>query len=229
MDGNACYLCGARLKLGELFDLVRSMELDTQSDVYDVSDGTRLFLRRPKEVSKKLKNEYDPKTNIQIWAKEPGKDAFKPNHLRLLTDLIFLRRARPDKTEQLLSAFDDVFYGEDPCVVYDHVKNIELPDLLRPLDYDLCLHQLFIAEQAIGYKRESQFEPKYLFLQGYVRAILCGYEEVDKLLWSATSKPPSPRYTKEDDSNRKEFNKGRKRLWYLENERTRQEQLFPKP
>lgn len=139
-----------------------------------------------------------------------------PNHLRLLIDLELVRRACPEAVKPILKAFDGVFYGQDPLDVFKQVRDISLPSLLRPLDYDLCLEQLFISEQAIGYQKESIFEPKYLYLHGYIRAVLCGDKEIDKLVWSATRSAPASKFTSKDNKKSKKYDPGRKELWYVE-------------
>jgi len=204
------------LKLEQLLDVVKKLEVGGSRTIYEISDGTFFSIRRPEKVGKNLKNDYEVETNLQIWSKELGKPEFMPNHLRLMIDLELVRRANPQDIWRLLKAFDSVFYGEDPIDIYKKVADIKLPTLLRPLDYDLCLEQLFISEQAIGYRKESAFEPKYLYLHGYIRAVLCGDKEIDKLLWSATRSAPPARFTFKDNKKHKKYEPFCRELWYVE-------------
>lgn len=202
------------MKLEQLLDLVQKLEIGGSKRIYTTSDGTFFSIKRPEKVGKNLKNEYEVETNLQIWAEERGNAEFMPNHLRLMIDLELVRRTHPEEIQRILKAFDSVFYGEDPIDAYRQVADIKLHTLLRPLDYDLCLEQLFISEQAIGYRKNSAFDPKYLYLHGYVRAVLCGHKEIDKLLWSATKSAPATKFTYMDNRKHKKYNPSADNLWY---------------
>ena len=191
------------------------MAVGDSRTIYTTESGDVFYIKRPEMVTKGLKRKYDVKKNLQIWVRESNGNEFMPNHLRILMDLDFKRKAHPDLQERLLKAFDAVFYGDDPGVLADSHSDLTFPSPLRQLDYDLYLEQLFMAEQSVGYTHESQFEPKYLFLHGWIRCVLCGEMEIDRLVWSATRSPPPVRYTEQDNKKHKKFNPNRIDLWYL--------------
>jgi hypothetical protein len=138
-----------------------------------------------------------------------------PNHLRIFLDLEFARRALPSRARDLALAFDAVYKGGDPKVVESQLVDFSLPRPLRPIDYDLCLHQLFIAEQEISYPKESNFDPRYLFLQGWIRTVLSGTWEIDRLLKVAQRFPPGGEFTRLDNRKHPDFQEGAPDLWYL--------------
>ncbi|MDD5474428.1 MAG: hypothetical protein PHU34_09825 [Candidatus Methanoperedens sp.] len=204
------------MKMEKLLEVVKNLEIGSSKDIYESIDGTMIYIKRPEKVGRNVKRKYDVKTNIQIWAREPGKKEFMPNHLRILIDLELKKQVRPELKKTLLLLFDKIYYGDDPKILFESVKDISFPKPLKPLDYDMYLAQLFIAEQGTGYIHESKFDPKYLFFQGWVRCVLSGDLEIDKVCWSATQNAPSPRYTREDNKKHKKYNPNRRELWYIE-------------
>ena len=131
-----------------------------------------------------------------------------PNHLRVFIDLNLRVRSNPDSKKALLLAFDDIFYGKDPLIAIESLSNYHFEHYLNSLPIIASLSQLFIVEQIHGYtsKRDSKYDPPSLFYQGWVRTFIDGPREIDQLSMSASSRqPPSPKYTKMEDKNRKEY------------------------
>lgn len=201
------------MRLGELIDMAKKMQVGEEVRVYSL-EGVDFILRRPEKSGRSLKREYKPETNLQIWIKEKCKDEFMPNHLRILLDLEFKMLFRPEYKEDLLLIFDELFYGEDPDVLYEEVKDLQYPKELRDLRYDLYLTQLFFVEQAVSYSFKSRFDPKYLYLQGWIRCLLMREMEIDKLLWSAMRNPPPVKFTKKDNRMHREYDPNVGPLWY---------------
>jgi len=187
-------------------------------ELYRLSNGITLSLRRPKKVGSGLKRSYDVEKNLQIWHKDKDGKEFMPNHLRILIDLYFKQLERNDLRRDFYHLFDRIFYGEDPREAVKGTENIIFKETRMPLEYPMYLEQLFMVEQTVGYSHESQFDPKYLFLHGWVRVAISGENEIDKLLWSATRSPPPVRFTCQDNKKHKRFNPRKKQLWYLDNE-----------
>lgn len=202
------------MRLEELIDIAEKMQIGEEKCIYKLG-GIEFILKRPKQAGRNLKRKYQPETNLQIWIKE-GNEEFMPNHLRVLLDLEFKMLFRPQYREDLLTIFDRLFYGEDPDVLYEQVKNLEYPKELRDLKYDLYLTQLFFVEQAVSYSFRSNFDPKYLYLQGWIRCLLMREMEIDKLLWAATRNPPPVKFTKKDNRRHREYDPDAKPLWYME-------------
>ena len=203
------------MRLEELLALVEGLDPDSARPIYTASDGSVFSVLRPSRPPRGLKHRYDPRKNVQIWVKEPGRSDFMPNHLRVFLDLEFACRTVPAARRDLAISFDAVFRGEDPKGVMVRLGALPLHDPLRPVDYDLLLHQLFIAEQAIGYPRTSRYDPPYLFLQGWVRAVLSGTWEIDRLLKVAERFPPGDEFTRFDNRKHADFLEQAPQLWYF--------------
>ena len=79
------------------------------------------------------------------------------------------------------------------------------------------LAQLFIIEQEFNYERESNFEPKTLFFQGWIREFIDSPKEIDNMCMSVCSgQPPKAQYTDKENKKNKRYEEKRTSLWYLE-------------
>src|SRR3989338_7493324 len=112
-----------------MFGIVKNLEFDKKTTIFD--NGLQILLVRPSKLSKKFKD-YDVKKNFQIWLKE-GEREFRPNHLRVMMDLNLRVRSRPDLKRELLIAFDNIFYGEDPEKELLKLSNEEFENYLNDL------------------------------------------------------------------------------------------------
>jgi hypothetical protein len=178
-------------------------------------DGLEIFLLRPSKLSRKFVT-YDPKKNFQIWLKG-GEREFRPNHLRVFIDLYLRSKSRPDLKKELLTAFDSIFYGEDPDIAISNLGNENFEHFLNPLRIIAYLSQLFIAEQDYGYHRESKYDPATLFYQGWIRQSIAHNKEIDNICMSiANGQPPMAKFTYLEDKKHKKFDSNFKSLWYLE-------------
>jgi len=196
--------------------------IDLPFEEHDViltdNNGVELSIFRPIKVPKGLRQKYDAKKNFQIWLKEKD-DHFRPNHLRLIIDLDLKVRSRPDLQKELLKAFDDIFYGEDPEIVVKRFNGIKFEHELNSIIIIATLMQLFIVEQAINYTSESKFDPPTLFFLGWVRAVLCRHKEIDNLCMSiGRFQPPPPRFTSMENKKHAKYSPNRPELWYLNEE-----------
>lgn len=200
------------MDLDNLIKELKSLLVGSKKRIY-VESNTEFIAKRPQKPGRNLKRKYSAERNIQIWIKE-GAHEFMPNHLRILLDLEFKLRFYPNYKEDLMLAFDRLYYGEDPNKISEDFKNLKFSKELKSLKYDLYLAQLFFAEQEVGYHFNSKFDPKYLYLQGWIRCVLSRELEIDKLLWSATRNPPPVRFTKKDNKKHKEYDPYVKPLWW---------------
>ena len=211
------------MELKDLIKIAKNLPVGSEEDIYSLNN-THFVLRRPEKQGRNIKREYDPKKNLQIWVREE-RYKFMPNHLRILLDLEFKLLFYPEYKKDLMIAFDKLYYGEDPDAIYEDFKHLKFRKELRDLRYDLYLAQLFFAEQAVSYHFQSKFDPKYLYLQGWIRCVLARDLEIDKVLWSATRNPPPVRYTKKDNRNHKEYDLNAKPLWWVPREEKLLEQF----
>ncbi len=197
----------------ELEKLLIELPFDTPKTIYS-SNKQLLFVSRPSKLSRRFSN-YVPEKNFQIWLKQNDKAAFRPNHFRLMIDLYTRVREFPNSKNDLLLAFDKIFYGEDPIAVQHILDKYDYVQSINPLDISLVLAQLFIAEQNIGFGRESKYNPRSLYIQGWIRTFIDADYEIDQILSRFThNNPPKADYTKQDDKNHSEFNINAYPLWY---------------
>ncbi|KYC48715.1 MAG: hypothetical protein APG12_00024 [Candidatus Methanofastidiosum methylothiophilum] len=209
----------------ELIKEIDSLAIGEKKDIYETHFGEILFVYRPHEVTKNLKREYEVNKNFQIYLKEYNKKEFRPNHLRLLIDINLKLRSNSEERNNLLKAFDDIYYGKCPEIISESLSESLFSMRINYLECNLYLAQLFMAEQDINYKG-SKYDPCRLFFQGWIREVLMGTREIDALCWSVTKyQAPSIRFTCQDNKNHKKYNSNRKELWYLEDNQNCQQKL----
>lgn len=197
-----------------MLKIIQELEFDQKK--FLCADGNiQLFVIRPSKLPKRLKNPYDIKKNFQIWLKE-GEREFRPNHLRMMIDLNLRVRSRPDLKEKLLTIFDNIFYGKDPNEEIKLLGKEKFDHFLNSLMIIANLAQLFIIEQEFNYERESNFEPKTLFFQGWIREFIDSPKEIDNMCMSVCNgQPPKVQYTDKENKKNKRFEENRKLLWYF--------------
>jgi hypothetical protein len=201
-----------------MFKIVKELDFDINQTVFK-ENNFDVYLFRPSRLSKRFAN-YDLKKNFQIWLKE-NERSFRPNHLRVLIDLNLRIRSRPDLKDDLLIAFDKIFYGEDPEKVLEKISIEKFEHFLNPLRITGCLSQLLLIEQEYCYHGESKFEPPNLFFQGWVREFIDNSKEIDNLCMSVCNgQPPLSRYTIKENRKSKQFCNSLKPLWYIEKQKT---------
>lgn len=197
----------------ELERIIIDLPFDEEKEIYS-SKGQTLYVVRPRELSERFK-EYDASKNIQIWLKIDGKKPFKPNHFRLLIDLYTRVRECPESKDILLEVFDRIFYGEDPLKLMHLLDPYTYTQAINPIDIEVVLAQLFIAEQNIGFGKKSKYNPRSLYIQGWIRTFINADYEIDQVISGISyNRPPIVGYTKQDDKNHKEYNPNAKPLWY---------------
>ena len=197
-----------------MFNIVKELEFDTKKAVYKQKD-VEIFLFRPSVLSNRFKD-YDVKKNFQIWLKE-GDREFRPNHMRVFIDLNLRIRSNPQSKRDLLLAFDNIFYGEDPEKELTNLSKLSFEHYLNDLIIIGVLAQLFIIEQEHGYHKESKFEPPTLFFQGWIREVIDNPKEIDNLCMSVCNgQPPLAKYVKLENKKDKKYNPNLSELWYLD-------------
>jgi len=202
------------MKKDKMLEVIKKLPFDKYVSVFK-KDDTEILLFRPSKLSARFK-EYDVKKNFQIWLKG-GDREFRPNHLRVFIDLNLRVRSRPDLKEELLLAFDNIFYGKDPEKELVKFKNEKFEHFLNDLVIIGILAQLFVIEQEYGYHKESKFSPPTLFFQGWMREFIDNPKEIDNLCMSVCNGQPSiAKYTNKENKKGKKYDPKLKLLWYLE-------------
>ena len=203
------------MRLNELTEEIITLPLGEKKTIIIDSEGVELYVIRPETVPAKLKNKYDAGKNFQICIKQNYQD-FKPNHLRVLIDLSLKVKAQPKLKERMLLAFDNIYYGSDPIKEVEQFRDITFPHFLNSMDIIASLSQLFLIEQELNYSRESHFDPKGLFYQGWVREFIDSPKEIEIMCVSAArGQPPNTKYTVRENKKSKKFQPNLVRLWYI--------------
>lgn len=196
-----------------MFAIIKKLPFDTEKAVYRDGNIT-VYLFRPSKLSNRFKD-YNLKKNFQIWLKE-GNRKFRPNHMRVFIDLNLRVRNKPKSKSELLTAFDNIFYGKDPEKELRALEKRKYDHYLNPITVIGVLAQLFIIEQEYAYHKESRFAPLTLFFQGWVREFIDSPKEIDNLCMSvAHGQPPISKYTDLENQKSKRYKKNLKPLWYL--------------
>jgi hypothetical protein len=207
----------------DTFKIVKELQFDIKQVIFN-NKNESLYIFRPSELSKRFQN-YDVNKNFQIWLIE-GNREFRPNHLRILMDLNLRIRSRPDLKKQLLLAFDNIFYGNDPTEEIRELEKENFEHYLNSISTIANLTQLLLVEQEYCYNKESYFDPPTLFLQGWIRQFIDSHKEIDNLCMSvANRQPPSPKYTCMENKKHNKYSSIRKSLWYLDKEHECQSKL----
>src|SRR3989344_6361465 len=199
----------------KIFKIVKELKYDNEFFVCEDENGVKLSIFRPSKLSSRFKN-YDIKKNFQIWIDDTERK-FRPNHLRVMIDLNLRVRSRPDLKRKLLTIFDNIFYGKDPNEEIKLLGKEKFDHFLNSLMIIANLAQLFIIEQEFNYDRESNFEPKTLFFQGWIREFIDSPKEIDNMCMSVCNgQPPKVQYTDKENKKHKKYDEKIGSLWYFE-------------
>lgn len=198
----------------EMKNIVINLTFDTMTEVYNNGEQA-ILIYRPSTLSERFKN-YDVNTNFQIFLRIGDEKPFRPNHLRLLIDLKLRVRELPQAKEALLTAFDKIFYKEDPLYAIESLKHIRFTQYINPIDITAMLAQLFIIEQDIGYGGKSTFNPPSLYIHGWIRTFIEADQEIDQIVYRiCRNTPPAVKYTCQDNKNHPKYNSNATLLWYI--------------
>jgi hypothetical protein len=203
------------MKYDEMVKIITSLNLGERKTIFIDSERAELYVVRPETVPAKLKNEYEACKNFQICLKQNYQD-FKPNHLRVLIDLSLKARAQPKLKNRLLIAFDNIYYGHDPLAEVEQFRDITFPHVLNSIETIASLSQLFLIEQDVNYLKESHYDPKGLFFQGWVREFVDSPKELEIMCVSAArGQPPNTKYTSKENRKSRKYQQNLEPLWYL--------------
>lgn len=198
----------------EMKAIVLGLSFDTMTEIY--SNGKQsIQIYRPSTLSERFKN-YNITTNFQIFLKIGKDKPFRPNHLRLLIDLKLRAREFPQSKEELLIAFDKIFYGMEPLDAIKPLTHIHFTQYINPIDITAILAQLFIIEQDVGYGSKSTFDPPSLYIHGWIRTFIASAQEIDQIVYRiCRNTPPAVKYTCQDNKKHPKYNPNADYLWYI--------------
>ena len=198
----------------EMKEIVLDLSFDTMTEVYNNGEQA-ILIYRPSTLSERFKN-YDVNTNFQIFLRIGDNKPFRPNHLRLLIDLKLRARELSQSKEELLIAFDKIFYVANPLDAIKPLTHIPFTQYINPIDITAILAQLFIIEQDIGYGGKSTFDPPSLYIQGWIRTFISSEQEIDQIIYRiCRNTPPAVKYTCQDNKNHPKYNTNAECLWYI--------------
>lgn len=198
----------------EMKEIVLDLSFDTMTEVYNNGEQA-ILIYRPSTLSERFKN-YDVNTNFQIFLRIGDNKPFRPNHLRLLIDLKLRARELSQSKEELLIAFDKIFYGVNSLDAIKPLTHIPFTQYINPIDITAILAQLFIIEQDIGYGGKSTFDPPSLYIQGWIRTFISSEQEIDQIIYRiCRNTPPAVKYTCQDNKNHPKYNTNAECLWYI--------------
>lgn len=199
------------MEYNKVFEIIKNLEFDVPYTIFG-HNGVEILVVRPSKVFKN----YDVNKNFQIFIKE-GERIFRPNHLRIMIDLHLKVRSRPDLKNELLIAFDKIFYKENSIGAIEPMLNEKFEHELNSIQIIAILSQLFIIEQEYNYEGVSNYEPAILFYQGWIRQFIDSSKEIDNLCMSICSRqPPAAKYTAFENKKNKKFKEDNSFLWYLD-------------
>lgn len=127
----------------------------------------------------------------------PGKEKFKPTHIRLIVDVFLKGCSYPKGAEKLLGLFERLFNGEDTTALVAEAKPLEFPMKFDSAETNLYYLQLLFVEQDINYgptsKKPSKMKLPRNFLMSFVRFAMSGDQEIDKVVFLAVRNLPPPK------------------------------------
>lgn len=131
----------------------------------------------------------------------PGREEFRPTHVRLLFDLYLKRLSNHTDAKTLFMFFERVYDGEDPEKLQKDAIELKFPMQLDDADVNLFYGQLLMIEQEFNYGpkgcKKGKVEPPREFLMRFIRWIASGEEEIDKIITNAVRNwPPPTKYAK---------------------------------
>lgn len=176
----------------ELFPILRGLKLDERKLVYTSKKGTKVFAIRTDKICP-----HDFAVALLI----PGREEFRPTHVRLLFDL-YLKQLSNDKDAKILFlTMEKIYDGEDPEKLAEKVLELKFPMQLDDADVNLYYTQLLMIEQEFNYGpqgcKKGKVEPPREFLMRFIRWIASGKEEIDKIITNAVRNwPPPKKYAK---------------------------------
>ena len=196
---------------------VRDLPKDRHVNVYK-DEKVEISLFRPSKLPSRMDPEkYNVDKNFQIWLHLEDGRKFKPNHLRVFIDLGLRSKGRPRLKRELCLAFDSIYNGKSPTEAISELQKEDFPLKLNSIAVIAHLVQLMVIEQEFNYLGPSKFEPKTLFFQGWIRAFLDSFKEIDNLCMSAArGQPPLVRYTWMENKKHARYREERPELWYLD-------------
>lgn len=126
----------------------------------------------------------------------PGRPEFYPTHVRLLFDYYLKRLSKLEWAQKLFTAVERVYEGYDPEELAQDVGAFTFPMQLDEAIVNLVYTQLLMIEQDFNFgpegTKKSKYEPPRGFLMSFIRWVISGEDEIDKIITAAVRNYPPP-------------------------------------
>jgi hypothetical protein len=126
----------------------------------------------------------------------PGRLEFYPTHVRLLFDYYLKRLSEPQKAQKLFEAVERVYEGDALEELVQDVGALAFPMQLDEAIVNLVYTQLLMIEQDFNFGPEgtkrSKYDPPRGFLMSFIRWVVAGEDEIDKIITNAVRNWPPP-------------------------------------
>ncbi len=155
--------------------------------MYRLTTGVEITATRTDKIS-----EHDFAVGLHI----PSREEFYPTHVRLLIDLHLKSTSNKEGALKLLAALESVYKGDDPFPLVEKVGSLTFPMQLDGSDVNLLYAQLLMVEQDFNYspgKKSSSFDPPRGFLMAFIRWVMSGEDQIDRVITAAVRNYPPPK------------------------------------
>lgn len=180
------------MRMSDAYKLLRALKPDEKRVIYVGKNGTKVSTIRTDKICP-----HDFAVALEI----PGREEFRPTHVRLLFDLYLKRLSNQHDSKKLFCALETVYDGEDPEILTNEVLKLNFPMQLDGPDVNLYYTQLLMIEQEFNYGpdgcKEGKVDPPREFLMRFIRWVDSGEAELDRIIAVAVRNfPPPKRYAK---------------------------------
>lgn len=177
------------MNIAALAPVLLALQPHERRVVYEAAGGVEVTATRTDKIS-----EHDFAVGLKI----PGRPEFYPTHVRLLIDVHLKCSSNEKAAAILLDALESVYKGDDPVPLGKNVMGAQFPMQLDGADVNLFYAQLLMAEQDVNYgpgKKHSSFDPARGFLMAFLRWVMSGEDQIDRVITAAVRNyPPNSRF-----------------------------------
>jgi len=186
------------MRMDYAYKQLRKLKPSERREIYKGKGGTIVSVIRTDKICP-----HDFAVALTI----PGREEFRPTHVRLLFDLYLKRLSDEKKAHKLFCALEKVYDGEDPENLAPRVLELKFPMQLDDPDVNLFYTQLLMIEQEFNYGpdgcKKGKVDPPREFLMRFIRWVASGDNELDRIIAVAVRNfPPPPRYRKRIECNK---------------------------
>ena len=186
------------MRMDDAYKQLRKLKPSERREIYKGGGGTIVSVIRTDKICP-----HDFAVALTI----PGREEFRPTHVRLLFDLYLKRLSDDEEAHELFCALEKVYDGEDPETLAPRVLKLKFQMQLDDPDVNLFYTQLLMIEQEFNYGpdgcKKGKVEPPREFLMRFIRWVESGDDELDRIIAVAVRNfPPPQRYMKRIECNK---------------------------